>query len=169
MLAEFGHASADYADERFPIQTRSSLSDANTLMLSLNKNYATKSQQYRFLKPKLARPPLYQTVQQSTPLLAVPLGCVLAKCRGHRLKRSGPAFPVAYLMRQPWLRLSSLRLCSRFFSCPSAGCAMIHASFPLKGMRRQPLGKLLIWQGYNWLLCPVLLRTSRYSCFQASL
>jgi len=43
MLAEFGHANADYADERFPIQTRSSLSDANVMMLSLNKNYTTES------------------------------------------------------------------------------------------------------------------------------
>jgi hypothetical protein len=45
MLAELGHACADYADERFPIQTRSSLSDANTLLPSLNKNYATKTMQ----------------------------------------------------------------------------------------------------------------------------
>jgi hypothetical protein len=42
MLAEFGHASANYADERFSIQTRSSLSYAYTPMLSLFKNYATK-------------------------------------------------------------------------------------------------------------------------------
>jgi len=42
MLAELGHASADYADERFPIQTRSSLSDAYIVWLSLFKNYTTK-------------------------------------------------------------------------------------------------------------------------------
>jgi hypothetical protein len=43
MFTEFGHASADYADEWFSLQTRSSLSDANTMMLSQNKNYTSKS------------------------------------------------------------------------------------------------------------------------------
>jgi hypothetical protein len=38
MLAEFGHPNADYADERFPIQTRSSLSDAYIVLQILNKN-----------------------------------------------------------------------------------------------------------------------------------
>jgi hypothetical protein len=44
MLAEFGHASADYADERFPVQTPSSLFDANRQMLNMFKNHSTKQQ-----------------------------------------------------------------------------------------------------------------------------
>jgi len=168
MLAEFGHACTDYTNERFPIQTRSSLSDANTLILNLNKNYATKNQQYRFLKPKLARPLICQTVQPSKPLRAVPLRCVLAKCHGHRLKCSTPAFPVAYLKLQPLLKLSSPRLCSRFLSCLSVGCAMIHASFLSKETRLRPLGMLLSGQVYNSPLYPNSLRTIRCSCFQCS-
>jgi hypothetical protein len=46
MLAEFGHASADYADERVPIQTSKSLIGANTQMLNQFKNHSTKGQKF---------------------------------------------------------------------------------------------------------------------------